>query len=275
MTTKIKQMNNYLLNHYEQIYNIGKVYEQFINTYPKINWLISHQINLNGNNNDFDIKRNFQLIGYDNENVFIFYVKPQFNNLNYNQTLIDSIFDTFLINNIKKPLEDTENEQYNKTLKDYNKFGNKSIKTIIFTLDKTDFITLEWNQINENLIMKHKDIIIEKIKDKIIKKYSVEIKNIYYFYKYVKNNLIKDKLSPEKIIKNIINEFKNDKYYDRIPDFISRFLYKIENKLEDCKDKIEKQNIIKSFDDKNYFLEKLNDKMIESIEDFLGIENND
>ena len=119
------------------------------------------------------------------------------------------------------------------------------------------------------MIIKHKDIIIEKIKDKIIKKYSVEIKNIFYFYKYVKTKLIIQKLTPEKIIKNIINELKNDKYYDKIPDFISRFLYKIENKLEDCKDKIEKQNIIKSFDDKNYFLEKLNDKMIESIEDFL------
>ena len=275
MTTKIKQMNNYLLNHYEQIYNIGKIYDQFINNYPKINWLISHQINLNGNNNDFDIKRNFQLIGYDNDNVFIFYVKPQFNNLNYNQTLIDSIFDTFLINNIKKPLEDTENEQYNKTLKDYNKFNGKSIKTIIFTLNKNDYITLEWKQLNENLIIKHSDLIIEKIKDKIIKKYSIKIKDIYCFYKYTKDKLIDKKLTPDKIIKNIINEFKNNKNYDKIPDFISRFLYKIENKLDDCKNKIEKQSIIESYDDKNYFLEKLNDKMIESIEDFLGIEDNE
>jgi hypothetical protein len=270
---KIKLMNKYLLNHYENIYNIGKIYEQFINNYPKINWLINHQINLNGNNNDFDIKRNFQLIGYDSDNVFIFYIKPQLNDLNYNQTLMDSIFDTFLINNIKKPLEDIE--KYDKLLEDYNKFNGKSIKTIIFTLNKNDYITLEWKQLNENLIIKHSDLIIEKIKDKIIKKYSIKIKYIYYFYKYTKDKLIDKKLTPDKIIKNIINEFKNNKNYDKIPDFITRFLYKIENKLDDCKNKIEKQNIINNFDNKNYFIEKLNNIMIESIKDFLGIEDNE
>jgi len=273
--SKIKQMNKYLLNHYEQIYNMGKIYEQFLNNYPKVNWLIDHQLNLNGNNNDFDIKRKFQLIGYDNENVFIVYVKPQLNNLNYNQTLIDSIFDTFLINNIKKPVEDNDEEQYNKSLKDYEKFSNKKIKTIIFTLDKNDFLTLDWNQTDENLIIKHRDLIVQKIKDKIIRKYYVEIKYIYYFYKYSKNKFTEQNLTPEKLMKNIINEFKNDKNYDKIPDFITRFLYKIENKLDDCRDKKEKWELLNTFDNKEYFIEKLNDKMIESIKYFLGIEDDE
>ena len=273
ISSEIKQMNNYLLNHYEQIYNMGKIYEQFLNQFPKVNWLIDHRINLNGINNDFNINKKFQLIGYDNENTFIIYCKPQLNNLNYNQTLVDSIFDTFLINNVKKPLEDMkEDKPYNKSLEDYKKFNNKNIKTILFSLDKNDFMTLEWKNDNENLIIKYRDLIVEKIKDKIISKYFIESKYIYYFYKYYKDISIEDKLTPEKTIKNIISKFKEDKNYDKIPEFIIRFLYKIQHKLDDCRDKKEKQKIIDELDDKNIFLEKINDRIKESIEDFLGIE---
>jgi hypothetical protein len=273
--SKIKHMNKYLLTHYEQINNMGKIYDQFLASFPKVSWLIDHQINLHGNNNDFKINRKFQLIGYDNENIFIMYAKPQLNNLNYNQTLIDSIFDTFLINNVKKPFEDMDEKQYNKTLKDYEKFNQKNIKTILFTLDSNDFVTLEWKDDKENLITKHKDLIVEKIKDKIISKYLIEGKHIYYFYKYCKDKLKDQKLMPEKTIKAIINEFKNDKKNDELPEFIFKFLYKLENKIDDCRDKKEKQKIINSFDDKDYFLDMLNDKIIECIEDFLGIDYHD
>ena len=132
---------------------------------------------------------------------------------------------------------------------------------------------LEWKNDNENLIIKYRDLIVGKIKDKIISKYFIESKYIYYFYKYFKDKLIDHKLTPEKTIKNIINEFKNDKNNDKIPDFILRFLYKIENKLDDCLDKKEKQKIIDELDDKTIFLEKLNDKIKESTKDFLGIED--
>ena len=269
INTNIIKMSNYLLNHYEQIYKINIIYDNFINKFPKINWLIDHIINLNGTNNDFKIYKKFQLLGYDKDNVFIVYVKPQLNDLNYNQTLIDSIYDTFLISNIKKPDEnDEDKEKYNKLLKDYEKFGNKNIKTIIFTLDKDNFLTIDWNS-------NYKELLIDKIKNKIIMKYSIEIKYVYYFYKYSKDKCIEQNISPDKIIKNIINEFKNDKNFENIPEFIIKFLYKIENKLDDCRDKKEKKDLLNNFDNKEYFVEKLNDKMIESIKYFLGIEDDE
>lgn len=268
------QLTKYLLNHYERINNMGNVYEKFLNNYPKVNWLIDHYVELKGNDNDLQIKRKFQLIGYDNENVFIVYVKPQLNNLNYNQTLIDSIFDTYLLNNIKEPNEDIhESKKYNKLLKDCERFKNKDIKTIIFTLDQDNYISIEWKHDDENLINKYRNIIVEKIKNKLIKKYVIESKYIYYFYKYSRDKIIKKNLTPDKTIKNIINEFKNDKNKDKVPDFIFRFLYKIENKIEDVRNKKEKEDIINSYDDKDYFLEKINEKIVESIEDFLEIEN--
>ena len=208
--------------------------------------------------------------------------KPQITKLNYNQILIDSIFDTFLINKIKKPRERSETKQnktiYNKSLNDYIKFSNKQIKTFLFALDKTDFIILDWYQNNENLIIKHQDIIVEKIKDRIIKKYVIENKYIYYFYKHSKNKLIEQNLTPEKIIKHIINDFKYNDYKDiyddgKIPDFIFRFLYKIENRIEDCIKGKEKQIMLDKYDDEKHFLEQLNNRMIQSIEDFLCMDN--
>jgi hypothetical protein len=115
----IGKMNKYLCEHYEKITNMKKIYKKFLNQNPKVNWLINHPIKLNGNK-DHTLTQKFKLIGYDNNNAFAVYVKPQVSNLNYNEILIDSIFDTFIINNIDK-LPDVN----------YNRFNNKNIKTII------------------------------------------------------------------------------------------------------------------------------------------------
>ena len=273
----IKKMNTYLLNHYERIYCMGEIYNKFLNSFPKVNWLMDHDKKLDGINNDFYINKKFTVIGYDNENIFIIYLKPQLNSLNYNQTLIDSIFDTFIINNIKIPNEENEEKdekiKYNKALQDYVKFNNKNIKTIIFTLDANDFRIIEWKNNNENIIIKHKNLILEKIKNKISKKYFIEGKCIYNFYKYHKDKLKDKNLSPDNTIKNIINELKNDRYYDKMPAVILKFLHKIEIKIEDCRLKKEKEYIIDELDDKNIFFEKLNDMITSSINDFLGIED--
>ena len=44
----IKQMGQYLLSHYEQLNNIGKIYDMFLNNYSKINWNIDHKISFVG-----------------------------------------------------------------------------------------------------------------------------------------------------------------------------------------------------------------------------------
>ena len=65
------------------------------------------------------------MIGYDNENVLISYIKPQFNSLNYNQILLDSICDTYFVMNLKIP--DTETELNS----DYEKRKEENIKDLI------------------------------------------------------------------------------------------------------------------------------------------------
>lgn len=273
---KIKDMNEYLLTHYENIDNIGKIYDNFLVSLPNVNWLIDHFINFNGNNNDYKINKKCELIGYDDENVYNIYIKPNLSDLNYNQILIDSIFDSYLITNIKKYKKDDEfedDEQRKSILNNYKRFNNKNIKTVIFALNMNNHIIIDWKNENENLITKYDRFILEKIKEKIINKYNIESKCIYYLYKYYINKL-KDKiLTSEEIIENIINNFKNYKYIDEIPSFILQFLYKIDTKIEDCNDEIDKKIIIDKYNNKDYFVNELDKLMIKSVHNFLGIKN--
>jgi len=275
----IKNMNNYLLSHYENISKIGKIYDIFLNKYHKVNWLINHIIKYSGMNTDFKLYKKFRLIGYDQNNIFIVYIKPQFNNLNYNQTLVDSIYDNFLINSMKKPEnDDIDKEEYNKSLEDYNKLANKKIITIVFSLDNDIYHIFEWKNNEENLIIKNKMMLLDHIKNKLLNKYEIESKYLFNFYKYWIEEITKNQeheLTPDKIIKNIIVEYKKISNIDDMPHFIIKFFERIEYKISDTRNKNEKISILNSYNDKNYFMDNLKNIILDSINDYLGIENNE
>ena len=64
--------------------------------------------------------KKLNLIGYDENIVIISYIKPQFNSLNYNEILVNSIFDTYLINNVKK------NDKEGNISENYKRFYGKN-----------------------------------------------------------------------------------------------------------------------------------------------------
>lgn len=270
ITKKCEEMQNYLIDHYEKIYNIGEIYDKFFNLNLKISWLIDHSITYNGKNNDFIMLKKYKLIGYTNEDVYIVYIKPQFNSLNYNDVLIDSIYDTFIFNNIKIPNGDKHIDD------NYKRFSNKNIKTILFSLDQDDYFIFDWKNENENenLISINNKLIIDNIKNKLLNKYIIECKHIYYYYKYfnkINNDLINN---PDKLIKKIINEIKKDKNYDELPHFIIKFFENIERDIKYCKDNKEKKNKLEFYNDKYNFSEELNEEIKISINEYLDIEDN-
>lgn len=273
----VNTMQKYLLGHYDNMKKMEKIYDNFLDNYPKISWLVDHRIEFNGDNNDYELGKFFQMIGYDSKNIFITYIKPQFNNLNRNQILIDSIFDTYLISNFyfKKAhqSEDYLNKQnYNKPLEDYKKFNEKKIITVLFTLDSDDYFIFEWKKNDEDLIIKNKGLIINKIKNKLIKKYSIEAKYIFNFHNHYKTMPINKGLVPDKIIKNIICELKKNKNYDKLPPFILRFFERIQTELSLCRNDINKQhNILNAYDNREYFMDQLYEIITDSIEDYLNI----
>lgn len=271
MNNNIEKMSKYLLNHYENINNIGMIYDKFLLEYPKINWLIDHTIHFNGKNNDFDIYKKFNLIGYDNDRIIIVYLKPQFNELNYNDIIVESIYDTFIIKNIKSVSNnDKSNCDYNKFLEDYKKFNNKNIYTVVFSLDNNKYQIFEWkNIINNQDLISNNNIIFEQLKSKLIKKYITESKYIINYYNYYKLKYIN--YPPDKMIKNIINDYKNEKNYDKIPPFILKFFQNIQYDLSYNKNK--KIEILSNYDNNEFFMSKLEEVIIESIEEYLGIDN--
>jgi hypothetical protein len=275
---KIKKMKNYLFSHYDNLNKIGNIYDNFLNKFSKINWLINHQIVYGSNSNCFKLYKSYNLIGYDNDNVFIFYIKPQFNNLNYNNILIESIFDTFLIKNIKKvnnTEKDNNKDKHNKELEDYTKFYNKKIKTIVFSLDNENYYLIDWNnsQSNQDLIEceSNKNMLVKLIRDKIDCKYKIECKYIYNFYKYWKKEYQLDK--PTKIIEKIIGKYEDNEYIDKMPHFILKFFENIEKELDISKDNKSKINILQNYDSKDFFTNELNSIILKSVNKYLDIED--
>ena len=261
-STNINKMKDYLHNHFDKVKDIKNTLKIFHEKYPKISWLINHPVSYNGNNENYKLwKEKFQLIGYDDETVIIGYVKPQFNQLNYNEVLMNSIFDTYLVSNVKK---DHEN---------YKRFNGKKIKTVVFSLDHKEPYYIDWeNQIDNELL---KNTIYEYLKED----YITENNSIYYFYKYWRQNCPENERNPTDFVNFLIDQYKKNKddYIDKkgqFPIYIDEFLSMIKFKIEIAKKK-ERNIILSDYDDKKIFMEDLEDKLSKSLKRYLGIKDED
>lgn len=263
---KIDNMKQYLIKHFEKIQDIKNVMRLFHNKFPKINWLMNQSINLEGNDS-FQIYKKFGLIGYDDENVVIGYIKPQFNSLNYNEILMSSIFDTYLIQNVKKiGKEDNTSENYKR-------FYGKKVISCIFTLDKNEPYYIDWG----NLIRENTHIIKNTIYLNVMEKYKLENNMFYYFYNYWRIYCPEDDRKPSKFIKFLeekLNEHEKKIILYKFPTYLKEFLYYIQFELDNCK-KPQKECLLKKYEDSIYFLEKIERKLDLSLRRYLAIYESD
>lgn len=277
----IQKMNEYLLTHYNNISHIDNIYNKFLLANLDVNWLYNHKINF-GENTEFKLSKRFELIGYDKSTVHIIYIKPQYNELNQNSILIDSIFDTFLISNIKKPdiqLIDCA-ERHDKLASDYEKFGQKQVLTYIFSLNCDNYTTLSWTIPNDkiNLIDLNKDFLVCKIKNKIIDKCKINHKKIYkLFHTYIEKstNVRKSKLLIREFVKElkILKDDQDTKKLQSPAPYVISFFERIE---EDISSSNESATLLKQYQkDEIFFMNKIEDKMMKAINEFLNIKNNE
>lgn len=266
---KIDSMKLYLLHHFEKIDNIKNTMLLFHKKFPTINWLIHHHLQYNGNDN-FQIKDKFNLIGYDENIVIISYIKPQFNSLNYNNILVNSIFDTHMINNIKqcnKTGEITEN---------YKRFNGKKVITCIFTLDQDNPYYIDWN----DSITNNCDIIKNRIYFNIIEKYKLKFENLFYFYKYWKKFCPDKDKSPLNFINFLKETLDGDKNTPKdtppkLPKYIYEFISQIGFEIENSKGKTKKELILTKYENYDYFVEKIEKKLHDSAKRYLGMNIDD
>ena len=243
MKTTEDHNQNYINEHHKKIKLSGKICNSMIIKYPNMKYLLNHKISYNGENSHYNIFKHFNIIAYDTTNVLIINIKPQFTSINYNDVILESVFNTFIVTNVK-----IKNQEGNIS-EDYSRFNDKKIISCVLTFDNNyDPYYINW----ENCIIDSNKIIINMIKQNMITYFKQEHNKIYKYIMYCKQ----EKLT----IKQISNEYsKLDKYCYKYVDNIFNEIKKNEKK---------NKNIDKYFN-KEYFIEQLNDELEESIEDYL------
>ena len=260
---KIDNMKLYLLTHFEKINNIKIIMKLFHNKYPEINWLINHEIYYEGNSN-FKVTKRFNLIGYDENNVIIVYLKPQFNSLNYNETLVNSIFDTHFLNNVKK----YDEKEKCKLSHNYNRFNGKHIITCVFTLDRNEPYYVDVCSAIKNNV----ELIKNRICVNIIEKYKLETSNLHYFYTYWRKFCPNDDNKPSdfmRFLKEKLEEKQN------IPNYVNDYFSQIECEIKISKSKQNKEQILINNDDIVYFTENIEKELNVNVKRYLAIKIDD
>lgn len=166
-------------SHHEIVSEINIKYNCFKESWNKIadneviTYNIDHTITLNPKNSSksFSIwNPNITFIGNSENYVVYTVMKPALNKMNYNDVIIDCIFNTYLIQNSKK---DTNN---------YERFCNKKVIICIYTFSKTIPIIFELNTDIGN------DVIKQILSSFLYDKYSKYNEKIINLYKYLKEN---------------------------------------------------------------------------------------
>ena len=212
--------------------------------------MISHRVYYDGNNKDFSIYNKFEIIGYNESEVVIIEIKPQFNSLNFNDIIYDSIFKTFLITNSSKKDEETYID---------NKLLNKKIKTVVLTYDN-DYTPyyIEWN----NLIQDNNKLILDIYKQNMVAYFQLEhtkLYNYFVYYKYGNDKQNDHELQDKNFMSRLISDYSS---MGKLCYSYALYVFKnIEEKLDD--DEMSIEDITK-----DYFTEYILKKLKKSVNNF-------
>lgn len=192
----IKNINEYIINHYSEINDISKIFNKFLNDNGTINTLVNYNFKMKTNeNSDIKIHKIFFAISYTDDYIYNIIIKPELNELNYYDIINETIYDTYLL-------------QTN--------FLNKKIKTIVFSLNINNYLEIELD-----LCLMKKQQLKTYIKEQIKNKYSFECKSLYDYYDYYINK------------KQIPPILKPNNPPNTIPNFIKRFIGTIYDEYRD------------------------------------------
>lgn len=276
--TSIENMSSYLHSHFEKVKYIEQVMNLFHEKYPKVNWLCEHIVKYNGQNQNYKVWRKFTLVGYDNDTVVVAYIKPQFNTLNFNEVLIDSIYDAYILNNTAQYEEQDDGSK--KISENYTRFHGKKFISCVFTLDRKEPYYISWYDAATNLIEENSAVLKQLVYKHIDTYYSSENSSIQYFYKYWRINCPTEDSAPKKFIDFLLDEYnkikdKNNEAKKHLPCYIDDFFRGIKVRLDMLSDKNERKELLARYDDPAFFIKNLNEIMNKSIKRYLNIQKED
>lgn len=218
-------------------------------------WLWSKYSEFKGKTTCVKIYNLYQFIAYNDKDVVICRICPQFNELNYNQIIFDSIFDIFFLKN-------SNDEKGN--------FVGKKIVMCIVTLDQSEPFYIDF----DNLIDINQKHILCIIKKNLISSYLIKNKGLYLLYNFYKNEY--NDLSPYETINKIVDEVKKIDDKKPLPDYALEFFDEIKFNIKRKNGKYDKQKqILEEYDDQEYFMSEINFSMNESLNRMFGITDKD
>lgn len=265
-------MKTYLLDHYEKIKNLKTIYSSFFKSNDKINILMNHKLYYNNKySDDIIISKTFKFIGFDDNNTYIIYIKPHISEINYNEIIIDSIYDVHLLSTISNSDITSIN---NKLKNDYNRFNNKTINIIFFTLDKDIYYKFDFIVNNTNLILSNNNLLLNNIKTNIVEDILLKCSNLYNFYNYYLLKTIEKAVDLSTFIKLILSHIYSNKHIKQ-PNFVISFLDRIDCKLDLVNTSTDKKNILLQYNDKTFFVTELKNKILQVVNIFFNNSNED
>ena len=118
------------------------------------------------------------------------------------------------------------------------------------------------------------------IKEQVSSKYMIESKTVYNFYKYWRKNCPSEITRPLEIIDYIIQQFnlnkaKNTRDTKQLPNYITEFFNNIKFKIESCHDKQQQKFVLRDYDNKQKFMDYLDQRIKDSINRYFGFYNCD
>ena len=248
------ELRKSIKNHYENVDHINQIYSNYKKYITEelqienMKYNIFHDLYFGKINKNFAIKHRFTIIGYSDNHVVYFIIKPQFCKLNFNDIMCESLLINFMILNCA---DDSGNN--------YKKYNNKKIYTCIVTLDSTKPIFYKLNIDKNDAVMK------QTIKKYLRMTYSEHHELIHKFYNYCYKNKPKNKSSI-----NYTADQLFEKYGGNLPQYISDFFYDISKEIETCgNDKIKRDSILNKMNDKEIFIDSLNTYLEKNIDVFL------
>jgi hypothetical protein len=250
-----KKYNDYLRGHYDGLLKMTSILDAFDKLHPQVNWLYSHPIYLHGGSaekstEEFCIYKYYEMIGYDDKSVYVFTLKPQFTQLNYNEFLTNSILDTYLISNTVKGGAN------------YERFNGKSIVSCVLSLNTDDVYSLDWT-----LPVKESSIFLKnKLFDTM--KHRFEVVHPHYFKSFLNIVSNSSQQKPELILAKFIAKCDAD---DRMPEYINSVWNYIKTAVDLCDKQKTKRKELEKYTDKEIFIALLDRLLVGSLKKYIDI----
>jgi hypothetical protein len=244
-----KKQTEYLRNHYDRVEHVSEILDRFVEENPKVNWLYQHGVQYGSHEecDDFSISTGFPLLGYDDDRVYSFTIKPQFNELNFNEVMVDTLCNTWILGNTPP------------SSNNYKKFNGKPVLSCVISLNRTELYTVDWTKsVSEN-----RDFMVNMIYGTLLNKFNTKHEQYYNTFLYIMNAF--------EGTKEILKTCKKTSNNDKIAPYISKGWTYIEGQLDEASGKHDKRKVLEKYAAKDVFVGLFDRFLDRSLMAFLGM----